>query len=184
MEYTKDLFFSLILNTFPLNKSMCGRKDSSNFVHVDLKLSMQYWLRVVQVSYGNEYHPKGITSEMRRGKAKVLGWLFVVIQLLSHVWLFVTPWITACQAPLSFTISQGVCSDSRPWSCLCHPTISSSVACFPSCIQSFPASVSFPMSQLFTSGGQSIWTSASVLPKNIQGWILLALTCLMPLLPK
>ena len=105
MEYTKDLFFSLILNTFPLNKSMCGRKDSSNFVHVDLKLSMQYWLRVVQVSYGNEYHPKGITSEMRRGKAKVLGWLFVVIQLLSHVWLFATPWITAHQASLSITNS-------------------------------------------------------------------------------
>ena len=46
---------------------------------------MQYCLRFVQVNYGNEYHPKGITSEMRREKAKVLVWLFVVIQSLGHV---------------------------------------------------------------------------------------------------
>jgi len=51
-----------------------------------------------------------------------------------------------------------------------YPTISSSIASFSSCPQSFPASESFPMSQLFTSGGQCIGASASVLPKNIQGW--------------
>ena len=50
-----------------------------------------------------------------------------------------------------------------------HATISSSVACFSSCPQSFPASVSFPISQLFTSGSQSIGTSASVLLKNVKG---------------
>ena len=54
-----------------------------------------------------------------------------------------------------------------PW---CHPAISSSVVPFSSCPQSFPASGSFPMSRLFTSGGQSIRASASVLPMNIQGW--------------
>ena len=63
-----------------------------------------------------------------------------------------------------------VYSNSCPLSCWCHPTISSSVAPFSSCPQSFPASGSVPMSQLFISGGQSIGTSASapVLPMNIQ----------------
>ena len=73
------------------------------------------------------------------------------------------------------------CSNSGPLSRWCHPTISSSVSPFSSCPQSFPASGSFPMSQLFASGGQSIGTSVStsVLPVNIQdrfplgwtGWI-------------
>ena len=52
----------------------------------------------------------------------------------------------------------------------CHPTTSSSVVPFSSCLQSFPESRSFPMSQFFTSGGQSIGASASVLPMNIQDW--------------
>ena len=64
----------------------------------------------------------------------------------------------------------GVCSNSRPLSWWWHPTISSSVIPFSSCFQSFPASVSFPKSQLFASGGQSIGAPASVLPMNIQGW--------------
>jgi len=66
----------------------------------------------------------------------------------------------------------GVHSDSRPSSQWCHPTISSSVVPFSSCPQSLPASDSFPMSQLFSWGGQSIGVSAlaSFLPKNTQGW--------------
>ena len=56
-----------------------------------------------------------------------------------------------------------VCSNSCPWSLWCHPTISSSVIPFSSCLQSFPASGSFPTSRLFTSGGQSIGASASAL---------------------
>ena len=62
--------------------------------------------------------------------------------------------------------------DSCPSSWWCHPTISSSVIPFSSCIQSFPASRSFPMSHFFASGGQSIGVSASasVLPMNIQDW--------------
>ena len=61
-----------------------------------------------------------------------------------------------------------------PLSWWCHPTISSSVVPFSSCLQSFPASESFQMSQLFTSGGQSIEVSAStsVLPMNTQDWSL------------
>ena len=66
----------------------------------------------------------------------------------------------------------GAYSNSCPLSQWCHPTISSSVVPFSSCLQSFPASGSFPMSQLFTSDGQSIGVSASasVLPMNIQDW--------------
>ena len=68
----------------------------------------------------------------------------------------------------------------------CHPTMLSSVISFSSCLQSFPASVSFQMSQLFVSGGQSIGTSASasVPPMNIQGWFPLGLTGLTSLLSK
>ena len=65
-----------------------------------------------------------------------------------------------------------VCSNSCPSSWWCHPTISSSVIPFSSCLQSFLASGSFPMSQFFTSGGQSIRASASasLLPMTIQDW--------------
>ena len=70
------------------------------------------------------------------------------------------------------SLSSGVCSNSCPLIQWCHPTISSSVAPFSSCPQSFPASRSFPLSQLFTSGVQrnGASASASVLPMNIQGW--------------
>ena len=66
----------------------------------------------------------------------------------------------------------GVHSDSRPSSQWCHPAISSSVVPFSSCPQSLPASGTFPVSQLFTWGGQSpgVSASASVLPKNTQDW--------------
>ena len=66
----------------------------------------------------------------------------------------------------------GVYSSSCPSSRWCHPTISSSVIPFSPCLQSFPESGSFPMSQFFTSGSQSIAVSAStsVLPMNIQDW--------------
>ena len=66
----------------------------------------------------------------------------------------------------------GVHSDSRPSSQWCHPAISSSGVPFSSCPQSLPASGSFPMSQLFTWGGQSIGVSAStsVIPMNTQDW--------------
>ena len=73
------------------------------------------------------------------------------------------------------------CSDSCPLSRWCHPTISSSVVPFYSCLTSFPASGSFPVSWLFPSGGKSIGVSAltSVLPMNNQGWFPLRLTDLI-----
>ena len=92
------------------------------------------------------------------------------VQSLS-VQFFVTPWTAAQQASLSITNSQ---SPPKPMSISrwCHPAVSSSVVAFSSCPQSFPASGSFPMSQLFPSGGQSIGisASASVLPMSTQDW--------------
>ena len=82
-------------------------------------------------------------------------------------------------------LSPGVCSNSCPLSWWCHPTISSSVTPF-FCPQSFTESGSFPMSQLFASGGQSIeaLASTSVLPMNIQDWFPLELTGFISLLSK
>ena len=93
-----------------------------------------------------------------------------VVQSLSHVWLFATPCTAACQASLSFTVSWSLlklCLVSR-W---CHPTLSSSVAPLSSCPQSFQASGSFPMSQLFASGGLSIGASASILPIRVYSYL-------------
>ena len=80
----------------------------------------------------------------------------------------------------------GACSNSCPLSQWCHPTISSSAISFSSHLQSLPVSGSFPMSQFFTSGGQSTRASASasVLPMNIQDWFPLGLTGLTSLLSK
>ena len=99
----------------------------------------------------------------------------------SHVRLFATAWTAACQPPCPSPTPRAY-TNSCPLSRWCHPTISSSVA-FLSCPQSFPAPESFPMSQLFTSGDQSIRASAlaSVLPMNIQGWLPLGLTDLISL---
>ena len=78
-----------------------------------------------------------------------------------------------CPSPTS-----GACSNSCPSSRWCHPTISASVIPFSFCLQSFPASGSFQMSQFFASGGQIIGVSASAsdLPMNIQDWFPLGWT--------
>ena len=79
-----------------------------------------------------------------------------------------------------------VCSNSCQLSQWCHPTISCSAVPFSSCPQSFPALGSFPMNQLFTSGGPSIGSSASasVFPVNIQGGFSLGLTHMISWLSK
>ena len=89
----------------------------------------------------------------------------------SQLCLAATLWTAACQASMSNTKSQA-CSNSCSLCRWCHPNVSSSVVPFFSCLQSFPASRSFPVSQFFTSGGQSIrvLASTSFLPMNIQDW--------------
>ena len=115
------------------------------------------------------------------------------VQALSHVQPFVIPWTSACQASLSITKSWSY-SNSCPLSRWYHPTISSSVIPFSSCLQTFPASWSVQMSQFFASGSQSIGVSAltSVLLINIQdrsplewtGWISLQSKGLFKSLPQ
>ena len=102
---------------------------------------------------------------------------FSSVQSLSHVWLFATPWTAAHQASLSITNSQSL-PKLMSLELVMPSSISPSVVPFSSCPQSFPAPESFQMSQLFTSGGQSIGASASasVLPMNIQDWFPWGLT--------
>ena len=87
----------------------------------------------------------------------------------------------SCPSP-----SPGVCSDSCPLSLWCYIPLSSSAASFSFCLQSFPASWSFPVNCFFASGGRSIGASASasVLPMNIKGRFLLGLTGLIFLMSK
>ena len=92
--------------------------------------------------------------------------------LLSHYVLSNSLWphgLQLARLPRP-SLFPGVCPNSCPLSQWCSLTISSSAALFSFCLQSFPASGSFPMNQLFTSGGQSIGASASVLPMNTQDW--------------
>ena len=110
----------------------------------------------------------------------ICGWHYDCISFSSvshHIWLFAMPWTAACQASLPITSSWSLLklmSISRQH----HPIILSSVVPFSSCLQSFPASGSFQMSQFFVSGGPSIGVSvsASVLPMNTQDWSLLGWT--------
>ena len=106
------------------------------------------------------------------------------VQPLSHIWLFATPWTAACQAFLYITNSWSLLKHMSMESC--HPTISFSVAPLSSCLQSFLASGSFPTSQFFASGDQSIGVSASasVLPMKIQDWFPLGSTGLISLQSK
>ena len=113
-------------------------------------------------------------------KANKVNFYFLYIKILnSHCCLVAQSCLTLCnpnglqhsRRPY-LSLSPRVCSNSCPLSRRCHSTTSSFVIPFSSCPQSFPASGYFPMSQLLTSGGQSIVSSisASVFPMNIQGW--------------
>ena len=95
----------------------------------------------------------------------------IVVQLLSSIQLFETPMnsITRLTYP---TLSPRVCPSSYSLSQWCYPTVSSSATLISFFLQPFPTSVSFPMSQMFTSRGQSFGASASVLPMNIQSLFL------------
>ena len=98
-----------------------------------------------------------------------LNWFQSITNMLFSCWVMSDfLWPHEMQhARLPFpSLSPGVCSNSCPLRQWCYITISSSATPFSFCLQSFPASGSFPMSWLFTSGGQSIGASASVLPMN------------------
>ena len=114
--------------------------------------------------------------------------LFILHSQFSHSTVSDSLWphglqhsTLSCPSP-----TPGAYSDSYPLSQWCHPTILSSVIPLTSCLQLFPASGSFPMSQFFASGGQSTGASASasVLPMNIQDWFPLGWTDWISLQPK
>ena len=111
--------------------------------------------------------------------------VIVVVQSVSHVLLFAIPWTAACQAPLCLTISQNLLKLMSIESVMPSNHLSSIIR-FSSCLQSFLASRSFPMSRLFTSGCQSIGSSAlaSVFPTNSQGLFPLGFTGLISLCSK
>ena len=105
---------------------------------------------------------------------------FSSVQSLSRVWFCDPHGLLHARLP-GPSPTPRACSSSYPSSQWCHPTISSSIISYSSCLQSCPASESFPMTQFFASGGQSIRASVSVLPMNIEGWFpvgLMDLICL------
>ena len=110
---------------------------------------------------------------------------YVVVQSPSHVWLFATHGQQhtrlLCPSP-----SPKVCPSACPLHRWCHPAISSSDTLFSFCPQFFPASGTFPMSQLFATDDQNtrVSTSASVLPTSIQGWFPLRSTGFISMLSK
>ena len=154
-------------------------KDSRNWptgylqlvlLDTDLKINVFYMFKKTRWEDGEFYQRTEIYKREPNGNKTT------IVQSLSCVWL----WPHGLQHSRfpCFPLSSGVCSNSCPLSWWCYLTISSSVSPFSFCLQSFPASGSFPVSQLFASGGQSIGASASasVLSVNIQGWFPLELT--------
>ena len=119
----------------------------------------------------NKFKKEGNFSNWWRTSMKNLWVQFNSVQSLSRVWLFATPWIAARQASLSITISRSSLRFTFIESVM--PSSHLILCCpFSCCPQSLPASESFPMSQLFTWGGQSTGASAlaSFLPKKSQAW--------------
>ena len=142
------------------NRSVKRRSASLTIREMQIKTIMRYHLSPVRISSVQFSH--SVVSDSLRPHG------------LQHA-------RPPCPSP-----TPEVYSNSCPSSWWCHPIISSSVVPFSSCLQSFPASGSFPRSQCFASGGQSTGVSAlaSVLPINIQGWFPLGLTALVSLLSK
>ena len=151
----------------------CDLPGSS--VHGNLQARILEW---VAISYSRGYSPPRDPTQV----SCVIGGCFTVWAIIPSFSLVqfshsvvsdsLRPHGLQHTRPSCPSPAPGVYSNSCPLSRWCHPTISSSVIPFSSCLQSFPASGSFQTSQFFTSGGQSIGVSASVsvLAMNIQDW--------------
>ena len=136
-------------------------------------LALNFWMREILASFFF-LSPLGPQQKLRQ---------------FSHSVLSESLWPHGPQNAMSMPCpspTPRACSNSCPLSGWGHPTVSSSVVPFSSCLQSFPASGSFQMSQVFASHGQSIGVSASalVLPVNIQDWFPLGWTGWISLQPK
>ena len=128
---------------------------------------MHYYLEPISFSHSLSLFHKSIRKQQTISYISSVQ--FSSVQLLSRVWLFATPWITARQASLSITNSR---SSPRLTSIESVMPSSHLILCCPLLLLPLPASESFPMSQLFAWGGQSTGVSAlaSFLPKKSQGW--------------
>ena len=131
------------INTMKTHESSIGTNESYN-------QGDRHWLVIEKCIQFDTIFVQFQTSEVQ--EYFTWGCIAAVVQFPSRVWLLATTWTAACQGSLSFTISSNSC----PFCWWCHPNISSSVLPFYSCLQSFPASGSFPVSQFFISGGQNI----------------------------
>ena len=125
----------------------------------------------IRILFSQQFHCINTSQTFLGSFSICLKNLFSSVRSLSHVWLFVTPWLQHARLPCP-SPTPGVYPNSCALSRWCHPAISSCVLPFSSCPQSLPASGSLSMSQLFAWGGQSIGVSpsASVLPMNTQDW--------------
>ena len=142
----------------------------------------EYWNRLPFPAPGDLFNPGMEPTSLG---SPALAVQFSSIQLLSRVQLFATHGLQHSRLPCPSPTPRNH-SNSCPSSQWCHPNISSSVVPFSSCLQSFPASGSFPVSQFFSSGDRSIGVSASasVLPMNIQDLFPLEWTCWISLQSK
>ena len=138
----------------------------------------------------NQTWNNGLVPNRERSTSSMSPWLFNLYAEFGLVHSVVSgsfpPHGLQHTRPPSPSLTPGVHPNSCPSSRWCHPNISSSVIPFSSCPQSFPASGSFPRSQFFPSGGQSIGASAltSVFPVYLQGWFPLGWTSWIPLQSK
>ena len=171
-----EVYHCLTPTPYSPKTSICSKANTLYSIWLPLPVSIglgrgewSYWLYLPQTPGWRVMTAyDGHLVWFPRSKGELL---FSSAQSLIRVRLFATPWIAARQASLSvtnFRSSLKLCPSSQ-W---CHPAISSSGVPFSSCPKSLAASGSFPMSQLFAQGGQSIGVSASasVLPMNIQDW--------------
>ena len=159
---SKHSYFFVHLYLTGASNKVCGPKPVHN-----------HTLRALPWKRTNLFPGGGAAPRLRRGGGGNLeGWVSSVQFSRSVMSNFLQPHELPHARPPWPSPTPRVYPNSCPSSWWCHPTISSSVVPFSSCIQSFPASGSFQMSQFFASGGQSIGVSAStsVLPMNTQDW--------------
>ena len=170
----ETLFFTLWVtkSVFSYQEFMMGRKNLTSLLYWPMFSSWALQIRLIKDRSVREGH--GLLLYISQFSSVQFSHSVMSNSLWPHELQHARP---PCPSP-----TPGVYLNSCPLSRWCHPTISSSVIPFSSCLLSFPASGSFPMSQFFTSGGQSIGVSAStsVLPMNTQDWFPLGWTGWIP----